>query len=147
MPEVLCLEFCVPLFWVPGLILVLTQSRGLLFQPWCLTAGHPCGSSRSVRRRAFWFQRRFCVHVRRACRRICVCFWKSQRESGGGMCGGGEGVRMWTVHCGADMKTGQCMKSPSMGACASIVPRTPSVIFIFRRPVRSQSGFDMGKGW
>lgn len=53
---------------------------------------------------------------------------------------------MWTVHSGADMKTEQRMKSPSMGACASIVPRTPSVIFILRRPVRSQSGFDIGKG-
>lgn len=73
------------------------------------------------------------------CIRVCVrvCVLESKR---------GEGVHMWTVHSGADMKTGQCMKSPSMGACASIVPWTPSVIFIFRRPVRSQSGFDIRKG-
>ena len=37
------------------------------------------------------------------------------------------------------------MKSPSMGACAPIVPRTPSVTFIFQQPVRSQASFDMGE--
>lgn len=98
----------------------------------------------------FWFKRKYSVYARvygsvRGYVSVSVCFGKQS----------GVGFHMWTVHSGADMKTGQRMKSPSMGACASIVPRTPSVIFIFRRPVRSQSGFDMregvrerrGKGW